>query len=145
MAILDLAGFEVVIIVLLSVAVIYLLFKKRESDIRFEQRLKDHMEENEKDIRKDAINRSARTLSGKMLERLVPFLEKFKHDPHDVRWLGDPVDLVVFDGYSRNGRKDVDKITFVEVKSGESTLHPGQKSIRDAVKKKNIEWEEFRI
>jgi len=123
---------------------IFLFVKNREGKMKFEQRVRDHIEEHEAAVRKDAISRSARTLSGKALEKMVPFLERFGHDPHDVRWIGDPVDLVVFDGYSANGRKKVDGVTFVEVKSGDSELSDGQRRIRDAVRRGNVRWEEFR-
>lgn len=131
--------------VLFAVAAVYLLLKNREWRIRFEQRVRDEIEEHEESIRKDAISRSARTLSGKALEKLVPFLDRFGHEPHDVRWIGDPIDLVVFDGYSASGRTKVDKVTFVEVKSGDSTLHAGQKGIREAIEKRRVKWEEFRV
>lgn len=129
----------------LSAVSLYLVFKNLEWRMRFRQRVSEEIESRESDIRSDAISRSARTLSGKTLEKLVPFVREFGHDPHDVRWLGDPVDLVVFDGYSASGRKSVDGVTFVEVKSGESQTSPGQKSIRDAVQRKKVRWEEFRI
>lgn len=121
---------------------IYLWFKNREWKITFENKVEEFLKLEEEKIRRDAIERSARTLSGKTLEKLVPFLEKFPYDPHDIRWLGDPVDLVVFDGYSRD---NFDKIVFCEVKSGEGKLTAGQKKIKELVENKKVEWEEFRV
>lgn len=138
------ALFEITLAIVIAIA-IFLFVKNLQWRMKFEQRVKEFLESREEGIRRDAISRSARTLSGKTLEKLVPFLDRFGHDPHDVRWIGDPVDLVVFDGYSGSGRKDVEKITFVEVKSGNSDLHTGQKSVRDAVEKRKVRWEEFRI
>lgn len=134
-----------ILVAVLAAFALYLFVKNREWKIKFEQRVKDFLESQEEMIRKDAILRSARTLSGKTLEKLVPFLEKFNHDPHDVRWIGDPVDLVVFDGYSASGRKEVGGVTFVEVKSGKSDLQQGQRGIRRAIEKKKVKWEEFRV
>lgn len=134
-----------VLVVALAVISVYLFVRNREWKIKFEQRVKDYLEEYEETVRKDAISRSARTLSGKALEKLIPFLDRFGHDPHDVRWIGDPIDLIVFDGYSDSGRTKIDNVTFVEVKSGESTLHTGQKNIRETIEKKKVKWEEFRI
>ncbi len=127
----------------LAIGVIYLWFKNREWQIKFEQKVKDWLQEEERRIREDAINRSARTLSGKALEKLVPFLEDFPYDPHDIRWLGDPIDLVVFDGYSSKGEPE--QIVFCEVKSGESKLSKMQKKIKDLVEKKKVKWHEFRV
>lgn len=137
--------FLYVMILAFAGAALFFFVKNLQWRMRFDERVKEFLEKQEDGIRKDAISRSARTLSGKTLEKLIPFLDRFGHDPHDVRWIGDPVDLVVFDGYSESGRKDVDGITFVEVKSGNSDLHSGQKSIRDAVQKRKVKWEEFRI
>lgn len=130
------------IIFVLIILVIYFFFKNREWKIRFEQKVKEFLEKEEERIREDAIKRSARTLSGKTLEKLVPFLEKFPYDAHDIRWLGDPVDLVVFNGHSK---ENPNQIVFCEVKSGESKLTKIQKKIKELVEKKRVKWEEFRI
>ena len=144
---LELPGFDIPwLLLLISICVsVFLWFSNREMKIKFEKRVSEEIEYREGEIRTDAISRSARTLSGKTLEKLVPFVKEFGHDPHDVRWLGDPVDLVVFDGYSASGRKKVDGVTFVEVKSGDSSTSPGQNSIRDAIRGRKVRWEEFRV
>lgn len=133
------------VIAILAATVIALFIKNLQWKYRFENHIKEWVEQKEKEIREDAISRSARTLSGKTLEKIVPFLEKFKHDPHDIRWLGDPIDLVIFDGYSRNNHSNLDKITFCEIKSGDSTVNPSQKKIKEIIEKKKVEWEEFKI
>ena len=130
---------------ILAAATIFLSVKNPQWKYKFEQKTKEWMEEKENEIREDAITRSARTLSGKTLEKLVPFLEKFNHDPHDVRWLGDPIDLVIFDGYSKNNHNGLDKITFCEIKSGDSKITSSQKNIKEIIEKKRVEWEEFKI
>lgn len=133
--------YEFVILVLVSLA-IYLWFKNREWKIKFEHRVEEFLKLQEQRIRRDAIERSARTLSGKTLEKLVPFLEDFPYDAHDIRWLGDPIDLVVFDGYSSG---NPDKIVFCEVKSGESRLTTGQRKIKELIESKRVDWKEFRV
>jgi predicted Holliday junction resolvase-like endonuclease len=130
-----------IIIVLLGL-VFYLIYKNNEWKLKFEQKVKEWVEKEEKRIREDAINRSARALSGKTLEKLIPFLDRFKHNPHDVRWLGDPIDLIVFDGYSEDNPQ---KITFLEIKFGNSKLTSKQNKIKELIEKKKVEWEEFRI
>ena len=49
-------------------------------------------------IRKDSVDRSRATISGQVHEQLLPYLPDFPSDPKDVRFLGAPVDLLVFDG-----------------------------------------------
>jgi predicted Holliday junction resolvase-like endonuclease len=134
--------FYELIIVILFILIIYLWFKNREWKIKFEHKVEEFLEKEEERIRRDAIERSARALSGKTLEKLVPFLENFPYDAHDIRWLGDPIDLVVFDGYAKD---NPEKIVFCEVKSGESKLTPGQKKIKELIENKKVKWEEFRV
>lgn len=130
------------LVAILFFSVIYLIFKNLQWKFKFEKRVDEFLKSKEESIRRDAIERSARTLSGKTLEKLVPFLETFPYDPHDIRWLGDPIDLVVFDGYSA---EKPDKIVFCEVKSGESKLTAGQKKIKELIEGKKVKWEEFRV
>jgi len=138
--------FEIISLVLF-IAVLYLFYKNREWKFKFEQRFKDWMQKEEKAIREDAILRSSRTLSGKTLEKLVPFLDEFPYDPHDIRWLGDPIDLVIFDGLSssKSYGGNIKSIVFCEVKSGGSTLTKTQSRIKELINEKKVFWDEFRI
>lgn len=133
---------EIVIVGLLT-AVTILLIKYIYLRASFEQRIKEWLQNEEDRIRKDAIERSARTLSGKTLEKLIPFLDKFPYNAHDLRWLGDPVDFIIFDGYS--SEKSPKQIVFCEVKSGKSNLSKVQNEIKELVEKKKVKWFEFRI
>jgi predicted Holliday junction resolvase-like endonuclease len=131
-----------IVIGILFVAMMYLWFRNREWKIRFEQKLLEWKRKEEEVIRRDAIERSARTLSGKTLEKLVPFLDNFPYDAHDIRWLGDPIDLVIFDGQSAG---DLKQIVLCEVKSGMGRLTRTQNKIKELVSKKRVKWEEFKI
>jgi predicted Holliday junction resolvase-like endonuclease len=130
------------LLLIVSFIAAYLWFKNKMWQLKFEQRIKEWLDRNEKAIRQDAISKSARVLSGKSLEKLIPFLDRFPYDPHDVRWLGDPIDLVIFDGKSEDNLRQV---VFCEVKSGESKLTKVQKDVRDAVENKKVKWVEFRV
>src|ERR671924_1600066 len=65
-------------------------------------------------IRQDAVQRSQAVTTGKVHEQLVPYLPEFGFNPKDARFLGSPVDLVVFDGLSAG---DVQRVVFLEVKT----------------------------
>jgi predicted Holliday junction resolvase-like endonuclease len=54
--------------------------------------------ETEKEIRKDAIDKSQSVTMGKMTEHIVPYLPGFRFNPSDARFIGSPIDFVVFDG-----------------------------------------------
>ena len=49
-------------------------------------------------VRQDAVQRSFAVTAGKVYEQLLPYLPDFPFNPKDVRFLGSPVDFVVFDG-----------------------------------------------
>jgi predicted Holliday junction resolvase-like endonuclease len=92
-------------------------------------------------IRRDAVSRSQAVTSGKVFEQLVPLLPQFPFDPQDVRFLGSPVDLVVFDGLARG---QVERLVFLEVKTGGATLSTRERQVRDAVRARRVEWIEWR-
>jgi predicted Holliday junction resolvase-like endonuclease len=92
-------------------------------------------------VRLDAVQRSLAVTTGKVYEQLVPYLPDFPFNPKDVRFLGSPVDFVVFDGLS-DGR--VTRIVFVEVKTGAADLSTRERRVRDAVHDARVEWYELR-
>ena len=96
----------------------------------------------EREIRQDSVDRSRATLSGQFLEKLAPHLPDFPYDPTDVRFIGTPVDYVVFDGLAEGA---VDEVVFLEVKSGRSTLSSSQRRVRDAVEAGAVRWDVYRV
>lgn len=93
-------------------------------------------------IRRDAIERSRVGQLGKTLEKIAPMFPGFGHHPSDVRPIFDPIDFVVFDGYFRD---EVTDIVFVEFKTGQSRLTSVQSSIRKAIDKRRVHFEERRM
>lgn len=82
-------------------------------------------------IRQDAIRRSREVIHGKVTEHLIPFFPSFPWNPSDARFLGSPIDFVIFDGLSEG---EVREIVLVEVKSGISrTLTQRERSVRQCV------------
>ncbi len=95
---------------------------------------RDWMQQEEKRIREDAIKRSEAVVTGKVTEHLIPFFPDFKYNPKNVRFLGTPVDLVIFDGLSEG---EVKNIVFVEVKTGKTAnMSTRERQVRDCVQKK---------
>jgi len=93
-------------------------------------------------IRADAIQRSLAVTMGKVHEQLIPYLPDFPYNPKDVRFLGSPIDLVVFEGLA-DGR--VERIVFVEVKTGGAALTSRERCVRDVVQAREVEWAELRV
>ncbi len=93
-------------------------------------------------IREDAIKRSRLVLGGKLAEQLSPYLPGFNYDPTEVRFIGTPVDLIIFPGLSEDRPKE---IVFMEIKHGNSELTNREKKIKELVKNKKVRWDELRI
>jgi predicted Holliday junction resolvase-like endonuclease len=93
-------------------------------------------------IREDAVQRSLAVTAGKVHEQLVPYLPEFGFNPKDARFLGSPVDLIVFDGLAAG---DVRRIVFLEVKTGGASLTARERQVRDIVEAREIEWAELRL
>jgi predicted Holliday junction resolvase-like endonuclease len=93
-------------------------------------------------IRADAVQRSQAVTLGKVHEQLIPYLPDFPYNPKDVRFLGSPIDLVVFEGLAE-GR--VERIVFVEVKTGAAGLTSRERSVRHVVQAREVEWAELRV
>lgn len=97
----------------------------------------------EKKVRKDAVNRSTAVIKGKVTEHLVPYFPEFNYHPSDARFLGTPIDFIVFDGLSEGQLKE---IVFVEVKSGRNiNLNSREKQVQASVIKKNIKHVIMRV
>ena len=99
-------------------------------------------EEEVKLHRKDAILKSRAVLGGHFSEQLAPFLPDFKYLPTECRFMGKPVDLIVFKGMDK---KEIEEVVFVEVKSGNSKLSSVEKSLKNAIEKNKVRFEEYRV
>ena len=89
--------------------------------------------------REDAIKRSRASIQGKVFETVRPYLPGFNYQPGDPRAIWNPVDYVCFNGLALN--RDVESVTFVEVKSGKANLSGVERSIRQAVEQKKVSFE----
>ncbi len=98
--------------------------------------------ENEAWIRQDAISRSHAVNVGKITEHLLPYMSVFPYNPKDVRFVGSPIDLIVFDGIDEG---ELREILFLEVKTGSSSLSTRQRQIRDAILSGRVRWIELRL
>jgi predicted Holliday junction resolvase-like endonuclease len=89
-----------------------------------------------------AISRSRSVLGGKFAEQLAPFLPDFPADPTEARFLGSPVDLVVFPGLAEGNPRE---IVFVEVKSGNARPTAVQRRLEALVAEGRVRWKLLRI
>jgi predicted Holliday junction resolvase-like endonuclease len=121
-----------VLVIFLSILIIRLVYEKR---------FRDWCDAKTGEIRKSAINQSRAVLGGKFTEQMVPFYPDFKYDPTEVRFIGSPIDMVVFPGLAQG---DPQEIVILEVKTGKSAgLTPQQKKIRQLVETGMVRWDEI--
>lgn len=98
-----------------------------------------------KRAREDSITRSRSVVSGKVQEHLFPMFPEFmsEFNPRDARFLGTPLDFVVFDGLDEGG--DVSRVVFVEVKTGKSSVTSRERHVRDAIEAGRVEFKLMRL
>lgn len=92
-------------------------------------------------IRQDAIARSRAVIAGKVAENIAPFIPIFPYNPKDARFLGSPIDFIVFDGLDEGALREV---VLVEMKTEASRITARQKQIADAVTQGRVSWQTVR-
>jgi predicted Holliday junction resolvase-like endonuclease len=108
----------------------------------YEVKMLQWRQTHEANIRADAILRSSAVIKGRVSEHLAPFIS-FPYNPRDARFIGSPIDIIVFNGAEEGYIREV---VFLEVKTGDAAaLSTKQRQIRDLIQNKNVVWREFRI
>ncbi|RME54343.1 hypothetical protein D6777_04100 [Candidatus Woesearchaeota archaeon] len=109
-----------------------------------QQELKQELEDRKKALEKKkklATEKAEITTKsvniGKMLEKVLPTLKDFPWVLPDCRFIGNPIDLVNFNGISKNV---IGSISFVEIKTGTARLKKNEKAIKDAVEDHRLSY-----
>jgi len=156
-------------IAVIALAVLILVFvmwqkERRRSHARIEELLQ-HQEKNLVAARRDSVEKSRSSLKGQIAEQMAPLLPGFLYEPADARFLGDPIDYVVFNGYTEvrsGGSRDgaavprtplgdpsdpgaAMEVVLLEIKQGGSTLSPFQKAVAASVEAGRVRFEICRI
>ena len=135
------------IAVIAIIAVIIIVLSHYITRPKYEKRFRDWQEAEisrwsveMQQARKAAVTQSRAVLGGKFTEQMVPFFPDFRYDPTEVRFIGSPIDMIVFPGLARG---DPEEIVILEVKTGSGTLTPPQRKIRQLVEDGMVRWEEL--
>jgi len=106
-------------------------------------KLRDHYwQDKVPGIREDAIGKSRAVLAGQFSEQLAPYLPDFPYSPSEARFIGKPIDFVVFKGADN---KKIEEVVFVEVKSSKSSLNQQEKSLKETILDKRVKWFEYKV
>lgn len=101
------------------------------------------------EVRTSTVNQSRAVLKGKMAEQVAPLLPGFAYWPADARFLGDPVDYVIFDGYSACKDNHTDgsdlEVVILDIKRGQASLTREQRRIAEAVANGRVRFEVVRV
>ena len=120
---------QLLALIFLGIAIFYTFHYRYQSS----QKYKNLKKEFEKLL---SHKKSSEVRLGQIAEQLAPFLDKFPYDPKKISFLGNPIDYVYF---------GEDKVTIIEVKSGNSRLSKKQKAIKKLILEGKVEWDEIRI
>lgn len=129
----------VVALVVAVIVIVWLLAKQsRQSPYRY-------TEADLANARQDSLTRSHSVVTGKVQEHLAPLFPEFlsQFNPRDARFLGSPLDFIIFDGLDSG--EGVNRVVFVEVKSGKASLQKRERQCKDAICKGKVEYQLLRL
>ena len=137
------------VVVAVIIALIVVFFSSHITRLKYEKRFRDwqevetlHWQSEIEQARKSAVVQSRAVLGGKFTEQMAPYLPEFTYDPTEARFIGTPVDMVVFPGLAQG---DPEEVVILEIKSGRnSQLTPQQKKIRQLIEEGMVRWQEIR-
>jgi len=132
--------FAVLIALVVFLVGLFLAYKIGERSGRF--RRDTYWKREVLNHRRDAVLKSRSVLSGQFSEQLAPYFPDFEFSPNDCRFIGRPVDFIVFNG---SGDGEISEVVFVEVKGGKSKLSSKEKSLKRAIEARNVRWAEYRV
>ena len=107
---------------------------EKQIEQKYELLLEEYKKKWEKEVRRDAIERSVSVLLGKISEHI---------NPKDLRFLGTPIDYIAFKGLS-DGKPE--EIIFIEVKSSKTgALSPREQAVKKLVDMGRVRWVTFNL
>jgi len=141
-----------ILLIGIVVLFLYILYLKKIRNLMIKEMEisaeKKFMELKEK-LRKEILDKSRAGIKGRIGEQIVPFIKQFKYNPSDARFIGSPIDYIIFNGYTElkdNKKGKSITVVFVEVKTGQkASLTYIQRKIKRAIEEKNVKWETIHL
>ena len=96
-------------------------------------------------VREEIADKQRAGIKGKVTEMFAPYLEGFPFKASECKFIGDPIDYIVFEGLDN---RDVKAIHFVDVKADSSELSKHQRQIKEIVESVNsskVKWWTYRF
>jgi predicted Holliday junction resolvase-like endonuclease len=117
------------------------VFEQMQDDQDRLDRQIEKFDEREIDIR-DEARRLGQSEARRKLREIAPFFVAKRIDPHDVKLLFHPVEYIVFRGMQADRCASVD---FIDHPATDRSREKIQRSLEQAIKAGNLEWQTLRI
>ena len=102
-----------------------------------------------KEAQKRSNNMQRNVLKGQIGEQFTPFITDFPYNPSDCRFMGEPIDYVIFQNLHEcaDGNVPIEDVHLIiaEVKTGNARLNQRQKIIKQAIQNGQVSFKELRI
>jgi len=136
----------IVVGLIVGIIIIYVVMKSRRKSefTRWKTEYETDVQQRIEDAKKDSLTQSRSTLKGKIGEQMAPLLPEFteKYEPSDARFIGSPIDYLIFKNMSTFPNKDDPiEIVLMDVKTGKSTTTPLQNAIKEAINNGRVSFE----
>ncbi len=136
-AVIAIATIITVLGILLAYYILRLVFERKFH--RWQEDAKQSWAEEKFRAVREALTQSRAVLGGKFTEQMAPFLPDFRYDPTEARFIGNPIDFIVFPGLAQGDPKE---IVILEIKSGKNPqLSPVERKIRQLIEDGMVRWE----
>ncbi|MDD4860268.1 MAG: Holliday junction resolvase-like protein [Dehalococcoidales bacterium] len=136
-AIITIAAVATILGILLAYYIVKIIFEQRFR--QWQQIAEQKWAEERTKAARDAVNQSRAVLGGKFTEQMAPFLPDFRYDPTEARFIGSPIDFIVFPGLAQGDPKE---IVIMEIKSGKNAqLTNSERKIRQLIEEGMVRWE----
>ena len=110
--------------------------------------MKEQNQEAIKRARDRSLDGSRAVIKGRIAEQLAPILPNFNYLPSDARFIGEPIDYIVFNGYTNIKDKGDEEnnleIVILDVKTGKASLSRFQQAIAQAINAGRVRFEVVR-
>ncbi|MFC2039667.1 Holliday junction resolvase-like protein [Chloroflexota bacterium] len=136
----------ILVLVFATLLVLAIIITNHYARLKYEHLFRLWREDEEADfqsrmaqVTKGAVTQSRAILGGKFTEQMAPFLPEFRYDPTEARFIGSPVDFLVFPGLASGEPREV---VILEIKSGKAAaLTPAQRKICKLIEDGMVRWE----
>ena len=98
--------------------------------------------------RADAVKKSKSVIRGQISEQMLPIFPDFPYDISEVKFLGNPVDFILFKGMGKvaqNIEGAEIEVVIAEVKTGNAQPTKIQRAVRKALKEGRFRFEQWRV